>query len=170
MQIMNSIEEIIRGLNLKLHPEGGYFRETYRSDHSINEDSLTSKYKGKRNYSTCIYFLLTSDTFSAFHRIQQDEIWHFYSGSPILLHTISEIGTHSEYIIGNDFTKGQVPQLVVPGGHWFGAEVINPNDYSLVGCTVSPGFDFADFELATRQELISLFPENEMIITKLTKP
>lgn len=167
---MNSIEEIINSLNLKPHPEGGYFRETYRSDHLINEDSLTSRYNGKRNYSTCIYFLLTSDTFSAFHRIQQDEIWHFYSGSPIRLHTISEIGTHSEFIIGNDFAKGQVPQLVVPGGYWFGAEVINPNDYSLVGCSVSPGFDFADFELPTRQELISLFPENEKIITRLTKP
>ncbi len=167
---MNSIEEIISGLNLKPHPEGGYFRETYRSDHYINEDSLTSKYKGKRNYSTCIYFLLTSDTFSAFHRIQQDEIWHFYSGSPIRLHMISEIGTHSECMIGNDFTNGQVPQLVVPGGYWFGAEVINSNDYSLVGCTVSPGFDFADFELPTRQELISLFPKSEKIITRLTKP
>jgi uncharacterized protein len=170
MQIMNSIEEIISSLNLKPHPEGGYFRETYRSENHINEASLTSNYKGKRNYSTCIYFLLTSDIFSAFHRIQQDEIWHFYSGSPIRLHTISETGKLSEFIIGNDFSKGQVPQLVVPGGYWFGAEVINPNDYSLVGCTVSPGFDFADFELPTRQELISLFPENEKVITRLTKP
>lgn len=167
---MNSVEAIISGLNLRPHPEGGYFRETYRSHHYINEDSLTSKYNGKRNYSTCIYFLLTSDTFSAFHRIQQDEIWHFYSGSPIRLHTISETGTHSEFIIGNDLTNGQVPQLIVPGGYWFGAEVINPNDYSLVGCTVSPGFDFADFELPTRQELVSLFPKNDKIITRLTKP
>lgn len=167
---MNSIEEIISGLDLKPHPEGGYFRETYRSENHIDENCLTSNYKGKKNYSTCIYFLLTSDIFSAFHRIQQDEIWHFYSGSPIRLHTLSEFGRHSEFIIGNDFAKGQVPQLVVPGGHWFGAEVINLNDYSLVGCTVSPGFDFEDFELATRQELISLFPENEKIITKLTRP
>ncbi len=164
------MEEIISHLNLKPHPEGGYFRETYRSDNYINEDSLTSNYEGKRNYSTCIYFLLTSNIFSAFHRIQQDEIWHFYSGSPIRLHTISETGIHSEFIIGNDFAKEQVPQLVVTGGFWFGAEVINPNDYSLVGCTVAPGFDFADFELPTRQKLISLFPENEKIITRLTKP
>lgn len=116
---MKSVEEIISSLNLKPHPEGGYFRETYRSDHYINEESLTSNYNGKRNHSTCIYFLLTSDTFSAFHRIQQDEIWHFYSCSPILL---------------------------------------------------SPGFDFADFELPTRHELISLFPGKEKIITRLPKP
>ena len=105
---MNFIEEIIGSLKLKPHPEGGFFRETYRSENYINEDSLASNYKGKRNYSTCIYFLLTSDIFSAFHRIQQDEIWHFYSGSPIRLHTISKTGTHSEYIIGNDFTKEEV--------------------------------------------------------------
>jgi len=165
---MNPVEKIIKKLDLKPHPEGGFFKETYRSKGEILEDCLGKTYHGKRNYSTSIYFLLTSDTFSAFHRIQQDEIWHFYDGSPIKLHSISEDGTHSEFIIGNDILNGQTPQLVVAGGHWFAAEVINKNDYSLVGCTVSPGFSFDDFELSTQEKLMALFPQHKKIIQKLS--
>lgn len=164
----NKIEKIIKELDLKPHPEGGYYKETYRSEGKINSGSLHSDYDGERNYSTCIYFLLTSDTFSAFHKIKQDEIWHFYDGSPILLHTISESGEHKEYTIGLDFKKGETPQLVVPGNHWFAASVLNKNEYSLVGCTVSPGFDFSDFILPSRKELISKFPKHELLITELT--
>jgi len=166
--MINSIENIINELKLEPHPEGGYFLETYRSLGEINEENLEGGYEGKRNYSTCIYFLLTSDKFSALHRIKQDEIWHFYDGSPILLHMISELGIHSEHVIGRDFNKGETPQFIVPGGCWFAAEVINKNDYSLVGCTVSPGFSFKDFELKTRNELVSLFPNKVEIISKLT--
>ncbi|WP_034057612.1 cupin domain-containing protein [Lacinutrix jangbogonensis] len=165
---MNSIENIINELKLEPHPEGGYFKETYRSHGEINKENLEARYEGKRNYSTCIYFLLTSGNFSALHRIKQDEIWHFYDGSPILLHMISELGVHSKHVIGRDFSKGETPQFIVPGGYWFAAEVINKNDYSLVGCTVSPGFSFEDFELKTRKELVSLFPDKEDIISKLT--
>ena len=165
---MNSVEKIIKRLDLKPHPEGGFYKETYRSHGEIKKDSLDINYEGKRNFSTCIYFLLTSDTFSAFHRIRQDEIWHFYDGSPIKLHTISENGVHSEFIIGNNLLQGETPQLIVPGGHWFGAEVINKNSYSLVGCTVSPGFNFADFELPSREKLTSLFPKHKQIIIKLS--
>ena len=165
---MNSIKNIIDLLKLEPHPEGGYFKETYRSLGEINEDNLIEGYEGNRNYSTCIYFLLTSDNFSALHRIKQDEIWHFYDGSPILLHIISELGIHSKHVIWRDFNKGETPQFVVPGGYWFAAEVINKNDYSLVGCTVSPGFNFKDFELKTRKELVSMFPDKEEIISKLT--
>lgn len=166
---MNSIQEIISRLDLKPHPEGGYFKESYRSAGFVEESSLARDYAGKRSYSTCIYFLLTSDAFSAFHRIKQDEIWHFYDGSPIVLHTISEAGIHTQTIIGNDLSLGQIPQWVVKGGDWFGAEVMNKNSFSLVGCTVSPGFDFADFDLPQRQKLIQLFPEHERIIKRLTK-
>jgi len=165
---MNSVEEIIKKLDLKPHPEGGYFKETYRSEEEIDGGSLSASLNGKRAVSTCIYFLLTSNDFSAFHRIQQDEIWHFYSGSPVKLHTISETGVHSGFIIGNDLMKGEVPQLVVPKRDWFAAEVVNENAYTLVGCTVAPGFDFNDFELPNREKLISLFPEHVEIITKLT--
>lgn len=164
----NSINKIINKLKLEPHPEGGFFKETYRSLGEIQEMNLGQEYNGKRNYSTCIYFLLTSDNFSALHRIKQDEIWHFYDGSPIRLHVISELGIHMEYIIGRDIEKGETPQFVVSGGCWFAAEVINENSYSLVGCTVAPGFDFKDFELKTREELVSLFPDREEIISKLT--
>lgn len=168
MSSINSIEEIIRRLDMKPHPEGGYFKESYRSAGIIQGSSLPKGITGKRNYATCIYFLLTSEAFSAFHRIRQDEIWHFYDGSPIVLHKIFETGVHSKFIIGNDLSQGQAPQLVVPAGIWFGAEVMNENSFSLVGCTVSPGFDFVDFELPTRQELVALFPQHEKVIERLT--
>lgn len=165
---MNSIKTIIKQLNLKPHPEGGYFKETYRSSGEIKADSLDASYDGNRNYSTCIYFLLTSDNFSAFHRIKQDEIWHFYDGSPILLHIISKYGTYSKHYIGKDLNKGEVPQFVVKGGDWFAAEVIEKDVYSLVGCTVAPGFSFEDFELTPRQKLIELFPNHKDLVSRLT--
>ncbi len=165
---MDQKEKIIKELDLKPHPEGGFFKETYRSKGIINKDSLHEAYNSERNYSTCIYFLLTSDTFSAFHKIKQDEIWHFYDGSPIHLHIISETGEYSKHVIGRDFSKGEVPQLVVPGNCWFAAKVINENDYSLVGCTVAPGFDFSDFVLPTKAELITQFPQYTSIISELT--
>ncbi|WP_452601134.1 cupin domain-containing protein [Pontimicrobium sp. MEBiC06410] len=95
-------------------------------------------------------------------------MWHFYDGTTIKLHTISPEGQHSEYKIGRDFTAGEVPQLVVSGGDWFAAEVSGNDTYALVGCTVAPGFDFSDFELPNRTELISKFPQHQKIITKLT--
>ena len=165
---MEPFEQIVKKLGLTPHPEGGFFKETYRSKGEINTDSLPSDYDGKRNYATSIYFLLTSDTFSAFHRIRQDEIWHFYDGSPIRLHTISETGEHKEHLIGLDFSKGQVPQLVVPGGQWFAATVVRENDYALVGCTVSPGFSFQDFELPSKKELIAKFPMHAQLIDAFT--
>ena len=163
------IAKIIANLDLQPHPEGGYFKETYRSNGVIDENNLENEFVGKRNYSTAIYFLLTSDTFSAFHSINQDEIWHFYKGSPIRLHIISTEGDYSTVIIGNDFAKEQLPQYVVKAKDWFAAEVIDDRSYSLVGCTVSPGFDFRDFELPRRKTLISKFPQYEAIITKLTR-
>lgn len=166
---MNRLDQIVRNLDLKPHPEGGYFRETYRSDGAIDANSLDSNYKGERNYSTCIYFLLTSEVFSAFHRILQDEIWHFYDGSPIDLHIITKDGDYTKTIIGRDIDRGEIPQFVVPGGSWFAATVINSDDYSLLGCTVAPGFDFRDFELPTRNELIIKFPQHQRIISNLTR-
>lgn len=165
---MNSAKTIIENLGLQPHPEGGYFKETYRSEGTISDSELGAAYTGQRNYSTCIYFLLTSDSFSAFHGIKQDEIWHFYDGSAIRLHMISDKGEHSEHIIGKNITQGEVPQFVVPGGYWFAAEVIESNSFSFVGCTVSPGFNFDDFELKSQQELTALFPDLAHIISKLT--
>ncbi|WP_282163271.1 cupin domain-containing protein [Ulvibacterium marinum] len=166
---MKDIEEIIQNLKLKPHPEGGYFRETYRSAGTIDQKSLGNAYSGLRNQATCIYFLLTSKAFSAFHKIRQDEIWHFYKGSPIELHMISPNGDYSKVRIGNSFNKGEVPQFVVPGGYWFAAETLSKGAYSLVGCTVSPGFDFKDFVLGNRQKLLSKFPQHSEIISRFTR-
>ena len=165
----STVKNMIDTLELLPHPEGGYFKETYRSLGEIGQESLGQEYESSRNYSTCIYFLLTSDNFSALHRIKQDEIWHFYDGSPIRLHMISASGVHTEQIIGRDLDKGELPQFVVPGGYWFGAEVVNADSYSLVGCTVSPGFDFNDFELKSKDDLSELFPQQADIIAKLTR-
>ena len=167
---MDSVQKIIQNLELLPHPEGGYYKEVYRSKGTISAECLSDSYSGGRNYSTSIYFLLTSDVFSAFHKINQDEIWHFYKGSPILLHIISPKGAYQSVVIGNEIEKGQFLQYVVPGGFWFAAEVIKTSSYSLLGCTVAPGFDFDDFVLPTRKDLISYFPEHKDLITRLSRP
>ena len=166
---MIKVDYLIKELDLQPHPEGGYFKEVYRSSGEINSESLDSRYVGKRNYATSIYFLLTSDTFSAFHKINQDEIWHFYHGSSVKIHMISETGDYSNVVVGKDLINGEKLQFVVPGGYWFAANVMSLNDYSLVGCTVSPGFDFKDFQLAERNDLIHQFPQHKKIIKQFTR-
>jgi len=166
---METIQNIIKTLQLKPHPEGGYFRETYRSSGEITRDNLGSKYSGNRNYSTSIFYLLTSDTFSAFHSILQDETWHFYNGSPLYLHMISPEGVYSKVVIGCNMMEGQVPQYIVPGGSWFAARVIDSNAFSLLGCTVAPGFNFDDFELGEREKLMKMFPAHHEVILQLTR-
>lgn len=163
------IKNLVAQLDLQPHPEGGYYKETYRSKDSIPNTALNNTFVGDRNQCTAIYFLLTSDTFSAFHKINQDEAWHFYKGTTLKLHTIAPNGSYSFVLIGNNFEKGEIPQYIVPAQHWFAAEVIHADSYSLLGCTVAPGFDFRDFVLANRQELMVLFPNHSDIITKLTR-
>lgn len=164
----NEIATIIKTFNLQKHPEGGYFKENYRSDGSIPNSVLGNAYNGNRSYATSIYFLLTSEDFSAFHKINQDEIWHFYKGSTLKLHLISKEGDYSFVMIGNNFKNNEVPQYVVKGGYWFAAEVVEKNSYSFVGCTVSPGFDFKDFVLPQRKILVELYPKHTTLITQLT--
>ena len=159
---------LIDKLNLAAHPEGGYHKETYRSSGIITEENLPESYSGDRNFCTSIYFLLKSDNFSAFHKINQDETWHFYEGSTITIHQISPDGVYSNTILGNDVINNQFPQYTVPGNYWFGATVDTKNSYSLAGCTVAPGFDFKDFVIPKRKELQELFPQHVAIITKLT--
>ncbi|WP_417799872.1 cupin domain-containing protein [Tenacibaculum sp.] len=161
-------QQLIKKFDLTEHPEGGFYKETYRSNGIIKNEHLNSNFVGDRNYSTCIYFLLTSEKFSAFHKINQDEIWHFYKGSTLKLHMISPEGNYSFVLIGNDFANDEFPQFVVPAGYWFAAEVNKENSYAFTGCTVAPGFDFNDFVLPKREELILLFPEHKEIVTKLT--
>ena len=164
-----SLKEIVAKLDLAPHPEGGYYKETYRSEAFVQKDSLEAVYSGKRNYSTCIYFVITSESFSAWHKIHQEEIWHFYLGSSITIHLISPEGEYSAITLGNDIAKGEVPQYVVKGEWWFAVTVNKQNSYALTGCTVAPGFDFDDFILPTRKELIHLFPHLEKEITTLTR-
>jgi predicted cupin superfamily sugar epimerase len=156
---------LIDRLRLHPHPEGGYFRETYRSTETISIDG----FDGDRNYSTAIYFMLTSENFSAFHRIKQDEVWHFYAGSSLYVHVIDTSGKYVRHVVGVDVANGAVPQLVVKAGDWFGSTVVEANSFSLVGCTVAPGFDFRDFEMAKREDLLTLFPDHEEIIHRLTR-
>lgn len=163
------IEEIIEKYQLAPHPEGGYYRETYRSEEIVEKECLDAGYIGKRNCSTAIYFLLTANMFSAFHKLKQDEIWHFYYGSPVKIHMISEKGEYNTVILGNNYNNNETPQFVIKGNTWFAAEVNAEGCFSFVGCTVSPGFDFADFEIAEREKLIKDFPVHKEVITKFTK-
>lgn len=160
---------LIDKLNLESHPEGGFFKETYRSKGNISKTALPNSFSGDRNYSTGIYFLLTSDTFSAFHRINQDEMWHFYEGSPLTIHMINSEGVHWSQKIGLNIEQDEQPQFTVPADVWFAAEVNESNSYTLVGCTVSPGFDFADFELADPEILTLSFPQHTQLIHRFTR-
>ncbi|HEX9079216.1 MAG TPA: cupin domain-containing protein [Desulfuromonadaceae bacterium] len=161
--------ELIRLLNLSRHPEGGWFRETYRSAEKIPANLLPGRFGGERNICTAIYFLLEEGDFSALHRIRSDEIWHFYAGASLTLHLFTPQGTHGAVKLGSDIVAGDTWQAVVPAGCWFGAEISGPGAYSLVGCTVAPGFDFADFEMGKREELMTRYPARREIIQSLTR-
>ncbi|MBD2704005.1 cupin domain-containing protein [Spirosoma sp. BT702] len=162
-----------KALNLQPHPEGGYFAETYRADETVTASALHSRFGGERSFGTAIYFLLESHHFSALHRIKSDEIWHFYAGRPLEIFVIAPDATLTVIRLGNNLAQGEVFQAVVPAGCWFGSKPA-PNatladaTFSLVGCTVAPGFDFADFEMADRNVLLAEFPEYRDVIEMLT--
>ena len=166
---MNTARFWIRKLRLKKHTEGGYYREAYRSDETISGTALPRRYKGKRAFSTSIYFLLKGCEISRLHRLKSDEIWHFYAGSSLTIHVIDPKGKYSRITLGSDIGKKQSFQHLARRNCWFGATVDNPEGFSLVGCTVSPGFDFADFEMAEQNKLIAMFPRYDSIIGKLTR-
>ena len=155
----------IERLELLPHPEGGWFKEVYRSHEQIMQDALPERFNGARTFSTAIYFLLNAGEISRLHRIKQDEIWHFYAGDPLLLHQIDTEGNHTEQLVGCSAEAS--PIAIVPAGSFFGAEVTG-NSYSLVGCTVAPGFEFADFEMPSRDELYQQFPQHGELIQQLT--
>lgn len=165
---MNRVKYLKEKLSLLDHPEGGYYKEIYRSKGIIPNNAIP-EFNGDRNYCTSIYFLLTSDNFSAFHRIKQDEIWNFYEGDGLEVHVIHPNGIYECLRLGLDFENGEVPQAVVPADSWFASTVKEGGEYSLVGCTVAPGFDFEDFELGGRKSLTNLFPVHKEIIKTLTK-
>jgi uncharacterized protein len=160
---------LVERLALLPHPEGGYFRETHRAADRLPAAALPSRFGGDRAASTAIYFLIPRDGFSALHRIQSDEVWHFYLGSPLEILCLGEDGSRRDLHLGIDLAAGQLPQHVVPAGTWFGARTSGSGPHSLVGCTVAPGFDFADFELASRAGLSERFPQHAALIATLTR-
>lgn len=158
----------IEHLQLIPHPEGGYYKEVYRASESIPHSALPERFSGSRSFATSIYYLLEQGDFSAFHRIHSDETWHFYAGGSlevVMLHS----GSHEIITLGSQIADGECLQYTVPAGVWFASRPKALAPYALVGCSVSPGFDFADFELADRAELLSAYPDSHAIISALTR-
>ncbi len=158
----------IEKLKLAKHPEGGYFREVYQANEIISKKSLPERYSSFRPFSTSIFFLLKGNEFSAFHRLKSDEIWHFYDGTPLLLYLIDSKGKLTTIRVGRNPDRSETLQFVIPKGFWFAAEVTDKNSYSLISCTVSPGFDFEDFELGSKKYLIAKYPQHKVLIDRLT--
>ena len=156
-------KEIVERLGLQVHPEGGFYKETYRSNQTIETDKNVF-----RNISTAIYFLLENENKSLFHRIKSDELWFFHQGEALEIVFIKE-GVLNTIILGNNLENGEVVQATIPANTWFASRVKNLKGYSFVSCTVAPGFDFADFELAKREDLINEFPNLKETIEKFTK-
>lgn len=157
----------VKKLKLEPHPEGGWFKEVYRSVESIDKEALPQRFSGSRNYSTAIYYLLEKGDYSAFHRIKSDELWHFYDGDSLEIIEITPSGVLAKHVLGIDPSLNVLPQITIAARSWFAARPLG--SYTLAGCTVSPGFDFQDFEMASREALLSEFPQHKNIIGKLCK-
>ncbi|MBL4715537.1 MAG: hypothetical protein COC01_03265 [Bacteroidetes bacterium] len=163
---MRTAEYWIEKLALKSHPEGGYYNETYRSPGTLEHEL----FDGSRNFSTAIHYMLESHEVSTFHRLKSDELMHFYYGDCFTVYVINDdSGELSEINLGSDLENGETFQGLIKAGDWFGAKVNKPDTYGLIGCTVAPGFDFSDFEIAQRGVMLEKFPQHEKIITKLTR-
>jgi predicted cupin superfamily sugar epimerase len=154
-------------LQLGPHPEGGYYRATYKAELTIAQTALPSRFHGDRSASTAIYFLLQGKDFSAFHRIAADEVWHFYAGNSLVVYVIDAGGEQSELHLGPE--AGEDFQGVVKAGCWFASRLKQATGFALVGCTVAPGFEFADFEMAKQAELVRTYPAHRKLIEELTR-
>jgi predicted cupin superfamily sugar epimerase len=159
----------IEKLGLMPHPEGGYFLQTYKAGLVVPKSALPEGFAGARAASTAIYFLLEGKNFSALHRLRSDEVWHFYAGDPLVVHGIEPAGKYFAILLGCEPEAGQVLQAVVPAGCWFASHVADWNSFAVVGCTVAPGFDFDDFEMAKREELVRVYPQHGELIARLTR-
>ncbi len=156
-------DELIRRFDLKPHPEGGFFSEIYRAATLVNRDDGAA-----RSASTAIYYLLCDGAHSAWHRIKSDEVWHFYAGEPLLVHVLDENGALVTHRLGNALTHpGAVFQAVVPAGLWFAAECADPATFALAGCTVAPGFEFSEFDLANVEVLKGHHPQHSALIERM---
>jgi uncharacterized protein len=162
-------QELITQFKLLPHPEGGWYKQTYKSSESISATALPERFGGVRPFSTAIYFLLEEGNFSAFHRIKSDECWHFYTGDPLEIFILQKNGELAVVTLGNDIMKGQLFQFVVPANCWFASRPAPGSQYCFVGCTVAPGFDFADFEMANAADLSDRYPQHKEIIHELCR-
>jgi len=165
---MVTAEAIKAFLGLESHPEGGFFVETYRADEDIPASALPERYLGRRSFGTCIYYLLTPDTFSAIHRLASDETFHFYLGDPVEMLQLFPDGSGKVVMLGPDLLNGMHPQVVVPRGVRQGARLVPGGGLALLGCTVAPGFEFADYEHARRDQLLRSYPAFHDWILALT--
>jgi hypothetical protein len=161
--------EIAELLDLEPHPEGGFYREIYRSDESLPADALPHRYEGERCPGTAIYYLLTPDTFSALHRLAGDEVFHFYLGGAVTMLLLHAGGSSETRQLGTDLAAGERPVSTVPRNTWFGLFLNEGSEYALLGTTVAPGFEFEDFELGDRVELVEQYPERAHLIRRLTR-
>jgi hypothetical protein len=161
-------DEWIARLRLVPHPEGGHYRESYRAAESVAAGALPARYGGSRALATAIYYLLRRGERSVLHRVRSDEMWHFYDGDPLGLALLDDAGPRT-IVLGRDGARGEVPQAVVVAGTWFGAAVESPGAFALVGCTVAPGFDFADLEMADRAALTRARPAHAAFIARWTR-
>ncbi len=163
------IEYLIQKLNLKQHSEGGYFAEVFRSEEMLKPSILPKRYSGQRSIYTSIYYLLYGNKFSAFHRLKSDEIWHFYEGTRLLIHILENKQKLVTIKLGGNLSKGDTFTARIKSGYWFAAEVEDKKSFSLVGCTVSPGFEFDDFEFGDKVKLMRNFPKHKNIIERLAR-
>lgn len=166
---MLTAQEIIEKLKLSPHPEGGYYREVYRSESQVVHPSIDDESANIRSACTSIYFLLEEGDFSAFHRVRSDEVWNLYAGGPIELHLISQHGECNRHLLGLDIGAGFSPQLTIPAHCWQAARPAPRVPWVLCGCTVAPGFDFADFSMPTRSDLLVSYPHCKDVIMELTR-
>ncbi|HEV8284346.1 MAG TPA: cupin domain-containing protein [Chitinophagaceae bacterium] len=162
-------DQIIQLLDLRPHPEGGFYKQVYQSEGFIEKNCLPAAFQGRRRFSTSIYYLLQKDDFSAFHRIKSDEIWHYHFGGNLIIHLLTPKANYQYKILGSDIFEGAAFQIVIPAGVWFAAEPVADNLFTLAGCTVAPGFDFADFELADKNELLQQLPNEKELINRLCR-
>lgn len=169
MPELPTAEQVIEELELVPHPEGGYFRELYRSDESLPPEGLPARYRGERAIATSILFLLTRDSYSALHRLASDEVYHLYLGGPLDLSVLHPSGETETVRLGQAVLRGERVQHVVPRGAWQGSHLVGDAPFALMGCTVAPGFDFADFEMGDRDELIRAHPGHADLIRALTR-
>lgn len=162
-------EAWIRALALDPHPEGGHFRESWRAEEQVVPGARSAQPGAPRAAGTAIHYLLRAGEHSRLHRLRADEVWHLYVGGPLVLHVFERDNAYHPRVLGLDVAAQQAPQHVVPKGCWFGAELADGVPFALVGCTVAPGFEFADLEFADRQRLLAQHPDHAALVTRLTE-